>query len=153
MIHGLCGFLNFISLCMVKKYPNDPLICTKRFPREFNETIIVNADGYFIYRRRRMVDDEVIIWGFNNRFDNRWVVLYNPFLTRLFKIYINVEVYITVKIVKYICKYIYKGHDKVTLQIYEINEITRYVICRYISPAQAIWSILEFLINKKWPTI
>ena len=106
---------------MVKKYPNDPLICIKRFPREFNKTTIVNVDGYSIYRRRCIVDDEIIIWGSNGRFDNRWVVLYNPFLTRLLKAYINVEVCITVKAVKYIYKYIYKGHDKATLQIYKIK--------------------------------
>ena len=85
-----------------------------------------------------MVDDEVIIWGSNNRFDNRWVVPYNPFLTRLLKTHINVEVCITVKTVKYIHKYIYKRHDKATLQIYKIDEIIRYITCRYISSAQAI---------------
>ena len=85
-----------------------------------------------------MMDDEIIIWGFNNRFDNRWVVPYNPFLTRLLKIYINVEVCITIKTVKYIHKYIYKGHDKATLQIHKTDEITRYMTCRYISPAQTI---------------
>ncbi len=51
---------------------------------------------------------------------------------------INVEVYIIVKAVKYIYKYIYKKHDKATLQIYKINEIIRYIIYCYISPAQAI---------------
>ncbi len=84
------------------------------------------------------MDDEVIIWGSNDRFDNRWVVPYNPFLICLLKVYINVEVCITVKAVKYIYKYIYKGHDKVTLQIYKIDEITRYITCRYIGSAQAI---------------
>ncbi len=91
--------------------------------------------------------------GFNSRFNNRWIVPYNPFLTRLLKIYINVEVCITMKIVKYIHKYIYKKHDKITLQIYKINKITRYITCRYISPAQTIQSILKFLIYKEWPTI
>ena len=31
---------------MIKKYFNDFLICIKRFPREFNETTIINIDGY-----------------------------------------------------------------------------------------------------------
>src|SRR6266536_207390 len=123
---------------MAKKYPNDPLTCTKRFPREFNKTTIVNADGYPIYRRRRIIDNEIIIWGSNNRFNNRWVVPYNPFLIRLLKIYINVEIYTTLKAVKYIHKYIYKGHDKITLQIYKTDKITRYMSYRYINPAQAI---------------
>ncbi len=39
------------------------------------------------------------------------------------------------KAVKYIYKYIYKGHDKATLQIYKINKITRYITYRYINPA------------------
>src|SRR6266498_1010851 len=153
MVHDLYNPLNLISLCIAKKYLNDSLICTKRFSREFNKTIIVNADGYPIYRRRRIIDNEIIIWGPNSRFDNRWVVSYNPFLTRLLKIYINVEICITVKAVKYIHKYIYKGHDKATLQIYKTNKITRYMTCRYINPAQAIWSILEFLIYEEWSTV
>ncbi len=57
------------------------------------------------------------------------------------------------KAVKYIHKYIYKKHDKTTLQIYKIDEITRYVTCRYIGPTQAIWNILEFPIYKEWPTV
>ncbi len=84
------------------------------------------------------MDNEIISWGPNNRFNNRWVVPYNPFLTRLLKTHINVEVCTTIKAVKYIHKYIYKGHDKITLQIHKTNEITRYITCRYIGPAQAI---------------
>ncbi len=138
MIHGFYNLLNPTSPYIAKKYPNDPLIYIKRFPREFNKTTTINIDGYPTYRRRYIIDDEVIIWGSNSRFNNRWVVPYNPFLTCLFKIYINVEVCTTIKAVKYIYKYIYKGHDKATLQIYKTNEITRYVMCRYIGPAQAI---------------
>ncbi len=153
MIYNFCGPLNPISPYIIKKYPNDSLICTKRFPREFNKTITVNTDGYPIYRRRRIINNKIISWGPNNRFNNRQIVSYNPFLTRLLKAHINVEVCTTIKIVKYIYKYIYKGHDKATLQIYKINEITRYITCRYISPAQAIQSILEFPTYKEWPTI
>ena len=49
--------------------------------------------------------------------DNRWVVPYNPYLSRKYRVYINIEIYITIKAVKYIYKYIYKGPDKVTLEI------------------------------------
>ncbi len=153
IVYDLYSFLNFISPYIIKKHPNDFLICIKRFPREFNKTIIINTDGYPIYRRRRIIDDEIIIQGFNDRFDNRQIVLYNPFLTRFLKTHINVEVCTTVKTVKYIHKYIYKKHDKITLQIHKINEITRYMTCRYISPSQTIQSILEFPIYKEWPTI
>ncbi len=57
---------------------------------------------------------------------------------RLLKIYIHVKVYIIIKAVKYIHKYIYKGHDKVTLQIYKNNKIIRYLTCHYISFIQTI---------------
>ncbi len=60
MVHDFCGFLNPTSLCIIKKHPNDPLTYIKRFPREFNETIIVNADGYPTYRRRYIMNDEII---------------------------------------------------------------------------------------------
>ncbi len=138
MVYGLYNPLNSTFSYMVKKYSNDFLICIKRFSREFNKTIIINTDGYSIYRRRRIMDNEIIIWNLNNRFNNRWVVFYNPFLIRLLKVYINVEVCIIIKTVKYIHKYIYKGHDKATLQIYKINKITRYVTCRYINLTQII---------------
>jgi hypothetical protein len=60
------------------------------------------------------------------------------------------EIYILIKIIKYICKYIYKGRDKTTLKIININEIRRYLICRYINFSQIIWNLLKFLIYKKY---
>src|SRR6266511_6445901 len=63
--------LNPISPYIIKKHPNDLLICTKRFPREFNKTIIINTNKYPTYRRRRIIDNEVITWNPNNRFNNR----------------------------------------------------------------------------------
>ncbi len=45
-------------------------------------------------------------------FDNRWVVPYNPYLSLLFNCHINVEVCTFVTAVKYLYKYIYKGHDR-----------------------------------------
>jgi hypothetical protein len=44
-------------------------------------------------------------------FDNRWVVPYNPYLTMRYKCHINVEVCSSITVVKYLYKYVYKGHD------------------------------------------
>src|SRR6266511_5918423 len=51
IIHGPCSPLNPTSPYITKKYPNDPLTYTKRFPREFNKTTTINTDGYPTYRR------------------------------------------------------------------------------------------------------
>jgi len=39
------------------------------------------------------------------------VVPYNPYLSLLFNYHINVEVYTSVAAIKYLHKYVYKGHD------------------------------------------
>jgi hypothetical protein len=45
-------------------------------------------------------------------FDNRWVVPYNPYLTMQYQCHINVEVCSSITTVKYLYKYVYKGHDR-----------------------------------------
>jgi hypothetical protein len=45
-------------------------------------------------------------------FDNRWVVPYNPYLTMRYQCHINVEVCSSITAVKYLYKYVYKGHDR-----------------------------------------
>jgi hypothetical protein len=45
-------------------------------------------------------------------FDNHWVVPYNAYLTMRNKCHINVEVYSSITAVKYLYKYVYKGHDR-----------------------------------------
>ncbi len=44
-------------------------------------------------------------------FDNRWVVSYNPYLTMWYQCHINVEVCSSITAMKYLYKYVYKGHD------------------------------------------
>ncbi len=45
-------------------------------------------------------------------FYNRWVVPYNPYLTMRYQCHINVEVCSSITAVKYLYKYVYKGHDR-----------------------------------------
>ena len=46
--------------------------------------------------------------------DNRWVVPYNRLLSLMFNAHINVEVVTSIRCVKYLYKYIYKGPDAVS---------------------------------------
>ncbi len=49
--------------------------------------------------------------------DNRWVVSYNVYLLTKYDVHINVEVYNNICAVKYLLKYVYKGHDRATIEI------------------------------------
>jgi hypothetical protein len=54
--------------------------------------------------------------------DNRWVVPYNPFLLHLFNCHINVEACGSIKAIKYLFKYIYKGHDRTSMAVREADK-------------------------------
>lgn len=109
MLHGPCGFhsknrtknINKISPCEVDG------ICTKKYPRPFNESTSENENGYPVYRRSDNGATYTSPDGFV--FDNRWVVPYNKYLCRKYNAHINVEICTTVSSVKYLYKYVYKG--------------------------------------------
>jgi len=56
-------------------------------------------------------------------FDNRWVVPYNLYMSLLFKCHINVEVCTFVTAVKYLYKYVYKGHDRAQVDIGPVDVV------------------------------
>ena len=102
MIHGPCGELNRNSIFMEDNR------CTKHFPKASNSETLIDKDGFPIYRRR---DDGQVVEVRGSKFDNRWVLLYNPGLLMTLNCHINVEICSSIKVIKYLYKYIYKGHD------------------------------------------
>ncbi|VDP40986.1 unnamed protein product [Heligmosomoides polygyrus] len=80
MIHRPCGNLSFTSPCMQDG------VCTKRFPKNFRSETSLHVDGYPEYRRR---DDGRYVMCRGVRMDNRSVVPYCPYLTRMFEAHIN----------------------------------------------------------------
>lgn len=52
----------------------------------------------------------------NIEVNNGWVVLFSLLLYKTFQAYINVEVYHSVKSIKYICKYVNKDSDMKSLK-------------------------------------
>ncbi|GBN38210.1 hypothetical protein AVEN_100295-1, partial [Araneus ventricosus] len=107
MVHGPCGTININSPCMRDGQ------CCKSFPKQFKDDTEENVNGYPIYRRR--VTEPVQVGKYS--IDNRWGVPYNPWLLKKFNAYINVEVCASVKSVKYLYKYVYKGHDAASVKI------------------------------------
>jgi hypothetical protein len=69
-----------------------------------------------VYRRRDDGRKEMVR---GHMLDNRWVVPYNPYLIRTFNCHINVEACSSIKSVKYLFKYIYKGHDRASVAVRE----------------------------------
>ncbi|KAD4178348.1 hypothetical protein E3N88_26939 [Mikania micrantha] len=152
MIHGPCGHLRTNSHCM----QGDPKLCRFRYPRQFNEQTTQRDNAYPLYRRRNN-GMKVDVRG--HTVDNRRVVPYNPRLLMMFNCHMNVEVCSSIKSVKYLFKYVYKGHDKQVIQIDQkdqhvvINEIKRFQDARYVSPPETMWRIFSFPLSQIYPAV
>ena len=113
MIHGPCGVDNPHSPCMTNGE------CCKNFPKSFNAQTRIGEDTYPLYRRRHPEQGghtgTLTKANKANRVDNRHVVPYNPWLLLRYKSHINVEYCASIKAVKYLYKYIFKGSDQATV--------------------------------------
>jgi hypothetical protein len=101
MNHGICGFAYHDAQCMINGK------CSKKYPKQFTEETKTHNDGYPLYRRRN--DGKTFVDGRGNVCDNRHIIPYNPTLCTIFDCHINVEICNSIRAVKYIYKYIYKG--------------------------------------------
>lgn len=154
MIHGPCGNLNSNSPCMKDKK------CTKKYPRNFITETQTGNDGYPVYRRRAPKDGghttKLKIRNTEIEIDNRWIVPYSPFLSKMFQAHINVEYCNSVKSIKYVCKYVNKGSD---MAVYGIgneksnDEVMQYQLGRYVNSNEAVWRIFGFPIHERHPTV
>lgn len=75
-----------------------------RYPRPFVNETQNNEDGYPLYHRGSPEQGgfTAIINGIN--IDNKWIVPYNPVLSRMFEAHINVAACHSINSIKYICK-------------------------------------------------
>ena len=146
MMHGPCGVDNPSCPCTVD------FKCTKNFPKQFNETTVIDDNGYAIYKRRN--DGNTIRKG-GKDLHNGFVVPYNPTLLRRYQSHINVEWCNQVGSIKYLFKYINKGPDRVTAALdgEEIDEIKDFYDCRYLSACEAAWRIYGFDIHYRTPSV
>ena len=152
VIHGPCGSNNPNSLCMVNGQRR------KNFPKYFREETNANIDGYPACRRRN--NGGSIAVG-RHRVDNRYVVPFNKYLLVKYQAYINLDVCSSMKSVKYIFKYVYKGHDCAMMEVNDRpcidnaeemqvdnhDEIKQFLSCRYVSPVESMWRLSEYKIQ------
>lgn len=77
----------------------------------------------------------------------------------MFNCHINVEVCSSIKAVKYLYKYVYKGHDRASFSIDQpdsngvVDEIKRYVDARWVTPPEAMWRIFGFNLSESFPSV
>jgi len=126
--------------------------CSKHYPKTFQESTSTDVDAYPLYRRKNNIGH-----GYEARgilVDNWDVVPYNPYLSRKYGCHINIEVCASVRTMKYIHKYIYKGHDCTTMLFgLEPNEVDQYLDALYVSALEAAWLLFAMDIHKKCPNV
>uniref|UniRef100_A0A914EJL1 ATP-dependent DNA helicase n=1 Tax=Acrobeloides nanus TaxID=290746 RepID=A0A914EJL1_9BILA len=136
MIHQPCGHENPGASCMINGK------CRFRFPKSYQECTTLHEDQPPQYRRREM---EFSGFGIRRKdqfgdqlcLDNRHVAPYNAWLLKKYNCHINVEYVGNVRAVKYLYKYIYKGHDIAQIKIVGddkqiiYNECERHIQGRY----------------------
>ena len=124
--------------------------CKWNYPKDYAEQTIYRKDGYPLYRRRRPPPSAAPHPHVNH--DNRWVVPYNPFLLGKYQCHLNVEVCTTIHAVKYLYKYVYKGHDRAALDLVR-NEIVDFLDARYVGAPEAAWRLFNMPIHGKSHTV
>lgn len=158
MMHGPCGETFPQAPCMVNGR------CSKGYPRDFIEETNDAISGYPNYRRpnngrRYRVSSSVYL-------DNRWVVPYNIVLCTKYNAHINVEICSTINAVKYLYKYVFKGHDRALISMRQnmmqqqqqqqqqvVNEIQQYIDARYVSASEALWRLYSFSLFHRSPAV
>ncbi|XP_058789684.1 uncharacterized protein LOC131663341 [Phymastichus coffea] len=148
MVHGPCG-----DWCM----ENDK--CSKNFPKSFQDETTMDENGFPNYRRRNTGYTHQRSNG--HQVDNRWIVPHCLHLSELFDCHINVEAVSSIMAVKYLYKYIYKGHDAATVVIQDSensvsiyhDEIYRFINTRYVGPVESVYRLLSKTLQDKSHTI
>nr|GEW16047.1 hypothetical protein [Tanacetum cinerariifolium] len=124
IMHGPCGADNTSCPCTVD------FKRTKKFPKQFNETTVIDEKGYVIYKRR---NDGNTITKTETDLHNGYVI----------------------GSIKYLFKYINKGPDRATAAVdgEEVNEIKDFYDCRYLSACESAWRIYGFDIHYRTPPV
>ena len=109
---------------------------------------------------------EIKINGKTVKLDNRYVVPYCPYITLVYDAHINFEICSSVTAVKYLYKYVYKGHDKAAVSFQKVggqqnlpdepqslDKIKLFLDCRYVSASESVWRVYHFGMHKQYPTV
>jgi hypothetical protein len=117
----------------------------------------MGKDSYPVYRR----DDGQVVEVRNAKLDNRWVIPFNPSLLMLYNCHINIEICSSIKAVKYLYKYKYKGPNGASYFVDKsdngdkvvIDEIKRSRGARCVTPPEAAYQLYGFSLYQMYPPV
>ncbi|KAJ4786766.1 ATP-dependent DNA helicase pif1, partial [Rhynchospora pubera] len=162
MLHGPCGASRPMSPCMKDGK------CKKYFPKEFSESTVITHDEFVRYRRRNL---GITAEKNGCLLDNRHVVPHNIKMLIKCDAHINVERCHSSSTIKYLFKYILKGHDRAIVTVEHASastsaapaqqqtaqtatdEIRQYLDCRYLTPHESIWLVFSYDIHYSYPSV
>ncbi|KAM0867488.1 hypothetical protein ACQ4PT_041967 [Festuca glaucescens] len=131
MVHGPCVDLNTNFPCMKGG------VCSKRFPKAYNDEALVDVKGFLVYRRR---DDGRFV--LRNRgavkLTNKWVVLHN--------------LGHDVAHVRFQAAPDFVLVDAAGLPL-DRNEVEEYIKFRYLSAYEACWRMFAYDIQGRQPSV
>jgi hypothetical protein len=120
VVHGPWGDLNKNCPCMKEG------LCSKRFPKAYNDETLVDDKGFPVYRR---CDGHFVLRNKGSvNLTNKWVVPHNLGLLKRFQAHINVECCKKTNLLKYLFKYVTRGPGVPLGR----NEIQEYIKCRFL---------------------
>jgi hypothetical protein len=156
MIHRPCVGYNDKASCI--KDRGSGRRCSKHFPKPYMQETTIDDNTYPSYRRRPERFTASIKYpgrrGETLTVGNEWVVPYNPYLCKKYNAHINVEVCGTIRAIRYIHKYIYKGSDRATVELRDpVDEIKQYVNCRFLGSSESAWKTLELPMHGETPPV
>jgi hypothetical protein len=108
-------------------------------------------DGQVVAVRNTKLDNRWVAVR-NTKLDNRWVVPFIPSLLMLYNCHINAEMCSSIKVVKYLYKYIYKGPNGASYSVDKsdngdkvvIDEIKKFRDARCVTPLEAVYRLYGF---------
>ncbi|RPB28024.1 hypothetical protein L211DRAFT_778561, partial [Terfezia boudieri ATCC MYA-4762] len=84
------------------------------------------------------------------------IIPYIPTLSRALNCHLHVDIYFTVNVFMYLYKYLFKGPDHTTFNMYNPNiddidhdEFKDYIHGRYLSSSEAVWQIFGYHITQQ----
>jgi len=116
MVHGPCSARNPDAPCMETREVNGERFCGKKYPRPLRAETEMNHEDFPEYKRS--ADGPLLQGRDGHPVDNTWIVPHNLWLSTKYNAHINVEVCSSIAAVKYLFKYVYKGHDKTKMAVH-----------------------------------